>query len=382
MKKTIISFMGILLMATGTVFAQQKQANISFNETTHDFGKFKEEVGKISHQFEYTNTGNQPLIINNVRASCGCTTPEWTKTPVPPGAKGFIKVTYNAKNRPGKFHKTITVQTNSVTPTVILKINGEVLPHQKTVNDFYPQKMNDLRLKSNHLAFMNIKNTEIRTDSLNIINTGSTPITIGFEKIPAHLTLKAVPATLKPNQKGHIVATYDAAKKNDWGFVIDRIYLTINGKRVTNNRLSVSATIKEDFSKMSEKDKKNAPHITVDSLTFNFGTINQGDVVSHNFKFKNTGKSNLIIHKVKSSCGCTATAPESKMVAKGKSSSIKATFNSRGKVGKQHKTITVITNDPDNPEIILRITGYVNKTANTTTTPRGGTPGKPIKQKK
>jgi len=379
MKKTVFGFFGILLMATGIVFAQQKQANISFKETNYDFGRFKEEVGKVSHKFEFTNTGNQPLIIKNVRASCGCTTPDWTKTPVAPGAKGFINVTYNAKNRPNKFHKTITVQTNSpTTPTVILKITGDVIPRQKTVVDYYPQKMGDLRLKSNHLAFMNIKNTEVRTDSLNIINTGAAPITIGFERVPAHLTLKAVPATLKPNQKGHIVATYDAAKKNDWGFVIDRVYLTINGQRITNNRLSVSATIKEDFSKMSEKEKKNAAHISFDTLTFNFGTINQGDVVSHNFKFKNTGKSDLLIRKIKSSCGCTATAPESKVIPKGKTSSIKATFNSRGKVGKQHKTITVITNDPDHPETILRVTGYVNKTANN---PNQGAAGKPINKK-
>jgi len=378
MKKTVFSFIGILLMATGIVFAQQKQANISFNGTNYDFGRFKEEVGKVSHKFEFTNTGNEPLIINNVRASCGCTTPEWTKKPVAPGAKGFINVTYNAKNRPNKFHKTITVQTNSTTPTVILRISGDVIPREKTVADYYPQKIGALRLKSNHLAFMNIKNTEVRTDSLNIINTGATPITVGFERVPAHLTLKAVPATLKPNQKGHIVATYDAAKKNDWGFVIDRVNLTINGQRITNNRLSVSATIKEDFSKMTEKEKKNAAHINFDTLKFNFGTINQGDVISHNFKFKNTGKSNLLIRKIKSSCGCTATAPESKVIAKGKPSSIKATFNSRGKVGKQYKTITVITNDPDHPQTILRITGYVNKTANN---PHQGTAGKPIRKK-
>ena len=155
----------------------------------------------------------------------------------------------------------------------------------------------------------------------------------------------------------------------------DRIHRESFSKAYKAEKLS--ATIKEDFSKMSEKERKNAAHIVFDTLIFNFGTINQGDVVSHNFNFKNTGKTDLLIHKVKSSCGCTATAPASKVIAKGKPSTIKATFNSRGKVGKQHKTITVITNDPDNPETILRVTGYVNKT----TTPKSAT-GKPIQQKK
>ena len=74
---------------------------------------------------------------------------------------------------------------------------------------------------------------------------------------------------------------------------------------------------------------------------------------------KNEGKSNLIIRKTKASCGCTAIAPENNVIAPGESTKIKTTFNSAGKKGVQNKTITVITNDPENTTIILNVKGEV-----------------------
>lgn len=99
-------------------------ATIKFNETVHNFGSFPESAGKVSCDFEFTNTGNSPLVLQDVKASCGCTTPEWTKTPIAPGKKGVIKATYNATGRPGAFNKTITVKSNAGEIKLIIK--GEV----------------------------------------------------------------------------------------------------------------------------------------------------------------------------------------------------------------------------------------------------------------
>ncbi len=74
--------------------------------------------------FSFTNTGKVPLILNDVKASCGCTTPEWTKEPVLPGKNGTIRVTFNPKNRPGSFSKTIQVNSNADLPVVTLAIRG------------------------------------------------------------------------------------------------------------------------------------------------------------------------------------------------------------------------------------------------------------------
>ena len=95
MKK--ISFLLSLTLALVSLGlnAQSKTASISFNETSFNFGEMQESGGLQIHKFEFTNTGGEALIIQNVSTSCGCTTPEWTKEPVKPGQKGFVSAAYN-----------------------------------------------------------------------------------------------------------------------------------------------------------------------------------------------------------------------------------------------------------------------------------------------
>lgn len=115
-----------LVMAIGCASAQKK-AVITSETTTHDFGTIQENGGKVSHTFVVKNEGDGPLVITRVIASCGCTTPEWTKEPIAPGKTGDVKVTYNPSGRPGQFAKTISVYSNGKTGSFILTIRGEVV---------------------------------------------------------------------------------------------------------------------------------------------------------------------------------------------------------------------------------------------------------------
>ena len=96
---------------------------INLQETEFDFGKIPQ--GKpVTHVFTFTNTGTTPLSLENVQASCGCTTPEWSKDPVAPGESSKITVGYNAASE-GAFTKTITVSYNG-NQTKQINIKGEV----------------------------------------------------------------------------------------------------------------------------------------------------------------------------------------------------------------------------------------------------------------
>ena len=107
--------------------AQDKYAEIKFDATSFDFGKFYSDAGKQSHTFTFTNTGNMPLIINQAMTSCGCTVSTYTKEPVAPGKTGTVNVTYNGLGKfPGKFKKSVTLRTNSKTPMVRLYIEGNM----------------------------------------------------------------------------------------------------------------------------------------------------------------------------------------------------------------------------------------------------------------
>lgn len=140
MKKIILSC-ALLMLVGGVVNAQEKKQaaapaaaqstltpdNISFKADSYDFGTI-EEGPAAEHIFTFTNTGKEPIEIQRVQPSCGCTTPDWTKDPVAPGKTGMIKASYGTQGRPGPFEKTMTVFTNAGTKMVTFKGTVEKAP--------------------------------------------------------------------------------------------------------------------------------------------------------------------------------------------------------------------------------------------------------------
>jgi hypothetical protein len=106
-------------------FTKAGNAAFAWNVTTFDFGKIK--INKpVTQEFIFTNTGDIPLVVSSVKASCGCTVADYTKDPIAPGAKGFVKATYNAASL-GQFTKTVTVNANTEEGVAVLTIKGEVV---------------------------------------------------------------------------------------------------------------------------------------------------------------------------------------------------------------------------------------------------------------
>lgn len=100
-------------------------AAFTFEEEVFDFGTIQE--GKvIEHLFTFENSGQAPLVISNIQASCGCTTPEWTKTPIKPGEEGFVKVAFNSSGKSGVQSPTVTIQANTSPNVTRLRLKGTV----------------------------------------------------------------------------------------------------------------------------------------------------------------------------------------------------------------------------------------------------------------
>lgn len=110
------------------VSADKSKGKLQFEKTTYDFGNIREEGGKVTHEFTFTNIGDEPVKINSARAECGCTRPEFPKEEIAPGASGVIKVTYNPLGRPGGFTKVVTVRCTGNPGKFNLKIRGTVIP--------------------------------------------------------------------------------------------------------------------------------------------------------------------------------------------------------------------------------------------------------------
>jgi hypothetical protein len=148
MKKIILS-LSIILLAGSITFAQDKKhaansenattatttdtksslkpENVVFKTDVHDFGSIQEGPA-AEFEFQFTNTGSEPLVIQKAQASCGCTTPHYSKDPVLPGKDGVVMASYNTNGRPGPFTKTITITSNAGTKVVTIKGTVEKAP--------------------------------------------------------------------------------------------------------------------------------------------------------------------------------------------------------------------------------------------------------------
>src|SRR5512145_3056739 len=128
MKIRMISSIIVLVLTASLLRGQNNSALITFIEKEHNFGTIKEDDGISSHDFQFKNEGKTPLLINEVKASCGCTVPEWPREPILPGKSGFIKVNFDPKKQSGAFSKTVQVLSNASAPQVAILVRGVVIP--------------------------------------------------------------------------------------------------------------------------------------------------------------------------------------------------------------------------------------------------------------
>lgn len=346
---------------------------VDFPKIEHDFGKIKEEDRTATTRFSFKNVSKELVKIVDVKSSCGCTAPSWSKEPVAPGKEGFVEAQYSAWGRPGAFTKTLTVCLRSEKDTTkeetyVLTIKGEVLPRPKGPEDWYPTKVGNLRFgPANHVSFGTIKTNEKRSLTTTVYNDSDKPIELReIAEVPPHIKVSLrtpkgdVPNyVLPPKDTAQIVVQYDAGAANDYGFIYHMLKLRTNDAVEADKPFYVTANIEEYFGELDEKALAEAPRVQFDATEYTYGKIKAGEKVTHEFRLTNAGKKPLIIRKVKASCGCTAATPDKSELKPGESTSIKVIFDSTGRSGRDSKSVTVITNDPRQPTTNLIIQGEI-----------------------
>ncbi len=362
MKKTLL--MSVMLMLGLVAFAQQPV--ITFTEKEHNFGKIEEAGGKVTTVFEFKNEGMQPLVISNVRASCGCTTPTWTRTPIEPGQTGTITVTYNPNGRPGRFQKTVTITSNAATPTVKLYIKGEVIPKQVKPADKYPVKMGALNIVKNNIQFGIIKDDESKMQSIEYANLTDQPITVAILTDPhddfliSALSLE----TIEPKQSGKLSVKFEGKLCEEYGPVTRNLYIMINGHRVISDeyKITINATLRENFAKLTPEQRQQAPIIEAEQKV-DLGTLKVGNKISKKITIKNAGVNPLILRKVlcKGVAGMTIK-PAKSTIKGGKTTTLNLALNTADlRPGSYTRQIEVISNDPNRSRSFITLTWKVEE---------------------
>jgi hypothetical protein len=356
------SFLLVCLLCS--LVSMSQKAVISFDDKTHDFGKVNEEDGKITHVFDFVNKGISPLVVSRVQASCGCTTPVWTKEPVEPGKKGTITVTYNPTGRPGAFTKTITVYSNAIDEQMVLTIHGEVIPKANGENADYPVVMGLLHAKSKVIQMNNVDKGKIQSRVLDIKNTSNILLKPTIENLPAYLSVIISPEVLKANEEGKITFSFNSKNSTQWGPISDDVYVLMNGQKKYSEeyKLTVISNVVEDFSKLTLDQKRKAPILEIPVRSLNLGTLKEGGKRVGKFKVNNKGQNALEIRRIINNSKELIVRSGKTSISGGKSSDIIVNLNTKNlSEGDYKKSFTVQTNDPENSFIILILSWNVHK---------------------
>ncbi len=311
--------------------------------------------------FTIKNSGDQPIIITRVTPMSSQIKADWTNEPLAPGKKGTITLTFTPSRFPENFNYKILIYSNAQNNREEAELAGTLVENPDKLKLSYKYDLNGLAFKTTNVNLGKVFTWQKISDTITFINTRKETVKLSVQYQPAHLQTRFIPEEVAPDQKGCAVITYDAPKKNDYGYNYESIILSINNSRDYKTRLSVSINLLEDFSKLNKKQLSEAPIASFKQKDINFGEIKKGEKVNCDFELTNSGKSDLIIRKTKASCGCTAVTLGNKTLAPGQSTTIRATFDSTGKSGRQYKTITVITNDPAQAEVQLNIQGNIKE---------------------
>lgn len=338
------------------------QGILTFKNNTAEFKNLKADNVPTTANLSFTNTGNQPVIITRVNCISSQVKTDWEKAPILPGKTSEIKLSFVSADMPENFDYSVNVFSNANNSRQQLNVKANIVDNPGKPFLLYKYNMQGLKFKSGILSLDKVYTHQQICDTVYFYNTTAENVKIEPRYLPAYIQVKTVPESVAPNQKGTILITFNAQAKNDYGYCYETILFAINGDMSNyQNHLSLTASIVEDFSKLSAKDIANAPVAAFTKTEVEFGTIKAGEKADCDYTLTNNGKTELVIRKTKAGCGCTAVTMGETRIAPGKSTTIRATFDSNGKMGRQYKSVTVITNDPKNPEIVLTLSGNITE---------------------
>ncbi len=337
----------------------QNGAILQFNKTIHNFNVIKEIDGKANYDFIFINNSNVPIIIKQVKSACGCMSSYWTKGPILPGKKGVVTVTFNPDNRPGNFDKTIIVYNNSITPVIQLRMKGKVIPKNRTILDNYPYEFTSgLRMPYDCIAFRVIKKGKLKMIEIPVLNNSGKDLDINFINLPSCLKIELVPKVLKHMQEGVVYAEFNTKSIDQLGRISKEISYLFNGVK---ENLLVTANIQQDFSNLSLEDRADAPFISIDKRLIKFGDIAVGTNIEFSINVANVGKSLLKLYRIYGYDTDLEITPALRDLSPGESQVFKIKVKINNITEGKHKIIVgLISNDPVNPEIKVRLSANLN----------------------
>lgn len=352
--KKFLTLLYAMLSVAGTVASQ---ARFTSNTEMHDFGQI-EWKHPVTAEYTITNTGDQPLVLTEVEPDCACFVAQWTKTPIAPGKKGTVSVTFDAEAL-GHFQKSVAILTNAEPNLVYLFFGGEVVREIKDFSQTHPYVYGQIRLDRDAIDFPDAQRGEHPVLHVGVANQSMQAYEPVLMHLPPYLQAEVQPAVLQPGEKGVISLTLDTEKLTDLGLTQTSVYLSrFTGDKVNEeNEIPLSAVLLPDFSGLTDTEIQNAPAIRLSA-----DQVDLSEMLVHKRKAKaditltNVGKSPLHINKLQVFHPAVGVQLKKSILQPGESTRLRISVIKRG-IGRhrRHLRVLMITNDPAQPKVEINI---------------------------
>lgn len=356
MKSYILGIMMILGVSVGYAQSSIKWLSDEFN-----FGAFKEDSGLVTCQFKGVNVSDEHVAIIRARATCGCTTPQYSSSAFAPGDTITVTVSYDPEGRPGRFMKKVYIKNSNDDEQSELRIRGVVIAGEETLKGRYPIDCGKLRLQNDMVAMGELLRGKAKAVFLSVYNHTTDTIVPHLENIPSYIKSAITPSIVPPGEQSSISIHYDAFYCEKWGVVNDSITLITDSQDARKVTIDITANIVPNFSKMTPGERINAPLISIATSSIDFGRIvRDGGVITKEFIVKNEGENPLLIHRVYSlDDGVEVNISKTKL-KKGKSAKVNVKVDpAKCKEEILNATVRFVANDPTNYQPSVRLVGEI-----------------------
>ena len=321
------------------------------------------DCGKVEYfkpataTFKIKNKGSKHMRIDDVRVSCGCLKADYPKDEIAGGGEFTVRLTYDARQL-GHFFKEAAIYCNGSDKPVYLSMKGIVVEEVTDFTGEFPFKIGNLRIDKRDLEFDDVNKGDMPEIELHVINEGTTVLEPNLMHLPPYLEATSSVQYLRPDHQGKITVRLNSNKLHDYGVTETSIYLANKlGEKVSNdNEMTVSAVLLPQFAQMSDFERLNAPVISLskNDITVDFSQKNK---VTEKVEIVNNGKTNLQISSLHMYSKALKLTLGKRTLKPLERTTLKVTVEREAdQKARTRPRILMITNDPKNPKIEIKVT--------------------------
>lgn len=345
----------LIFFGLATAFSLQAQqlddASLHWEQKSVQLGSVMEEYGTVTASFFVANEGAGPIIINEVETDCGCTSVDFVTDTLDVNQVGKIEVSYQPTSFGGAFHKEIIVRNNRNSAGDTLSLEGFNIPFPENASNYYQFKVGDLGFRFSSVNMGEVFTNSPKVKYVDFYNFKDLPITLdgGGFSLPEHINIALIPAIVPAKSRGLLAISYDGLAKDDFGFFDEEISFNIEALNPESVNLRLLTTIHEYFAPVPVSQINEVPRLGVAQVEVDFGSIPADKEVLKTITLSNSSKQEVNIRKIVSNCDCMSFSVPKYTLSPGESMDLSLTFDPSGRLGIDHKMVTIFSNDPLNP---------------------------------